>query len=218
MLGGNILKPIVLIGTFALAMAFAANDLVNFIGVPMAGYHAYQAAAATDAPLAVTMDALGEKVPTETHLLLLAGAIMAVTLWVSRKARTVTETEISLGQQEEGLERFESTLLSRGVVRMAISLMEAFRRMTPAPLREMAARRLDTSALPSGGRRGSAPFVRHAPRVGQPDGRQCRDLLRHRPTSFRCRLPTSRSWWPWAPRLPTRPGGARVPSIESPAC
>ena len=144
MLGGNILKPIVLIGTFALAMAFAANDLVNFIGVPMAGYHAYEAAAAYDAPLAAPMDALEKKVPTETHLLLLAGTIMAVTLWVSRKARTVTETEISLGQQEEGLERFESTSLSRGVVRMVVSLMETFRRLTPAPLRETAARRLDT--------------------------------------------------------------------------
>jgi hypothetical protein len=69
---------------------------------------------------------------------------MAVTLWISRKARTVTETEISLGQQEEGLERFESTSLSRGVVRMVISLMETFWRLTPTQLRKAAARRLDT--------------------------------------------------------------------------
>ncbi|MFA5516365.1 MAG: inorganic phosphate transporter, partial [Desulfuromonadales bacterium] len=62
----NILKPIVLVGTFALAMAFAANDLVNFIGVPLAGLHAYQAAMATADPLTVTMGVLGKKVQSET--------------------------------------------------------------------------------------------------------------------------------------------------------
>jgi len=144
MLGGNILKPIVLIGTFALAMAFAANDLVNFIGVPMAGYHAYEAASASDAPLSVTMEALDTKVPTETFLLLAAGAIMAVTLWLSRKARTVTDTGIDLGQQEESVERFESTFLSRRVVRTAIGVMETTKRLIPGPLRAAAARRLDT--------------------------------------------------------------------------
>jgi phosphate/sulfate permease len=145
----NILKPIVLIGTFALAMAFAANDLVNFIGVPMAGYHAYEAAMESDAPLSITMDALDKKVPAETNLLLLAGAIMAVTLWISKKARTVTETELSLGQQEEGIERFESTVLSRAVVRMAIGLLETLKRCIPRPILEMAARRLDTSIYDS---------------------------------------------------------------------
>jgi len=145
----NILKPIVLIGTFALAMAFAANDLVNFIGVPVAGYHAYEAAMESDAPLSITMNALDNKVPTETSLLLLAGAIMAVTLWGSKKARTVTETEISLGQQEEGIERFESTMLSRAVVRMVIGLLETFRRCIPRSILEMAARRLDTSVYDS---------------------------------------------------------------------
>ena len=145
----NILKPIVLIGTFALAMAFAANDLVNFIGVPMAGYHAYEAAMASDTPLSITMEALDKKVPTETPLLLLAGLIMAVTLWVSRKARTVTETELSLGQQEEGIERFESSMLARGVVRMVIVLSETVKSVIPRPVLEMAARRLDTSVYDS---------------------------------------------------------------------
>ncbi len=144
LLGWNILKPIVLIGTFALAMAFAANDLVNFIGVPMAGYHAYEAAVATDTPLTVTMDALDKKVPTETPLLLAAGIIMAITLWVSKKAKTVTETEIGLGQQEEGVERFESTLLSRIVVHRVMDFLEAAKRLIPGPLRAVAARRLDT--------------------------------------------------------------------------
>jgi len=145
----NILKPIVLIGTFALAMAFAANDLVNFIGVPMAGYHAYEAAMESDAPLSITMGALDKKVATETTFLLLAGLIMAVTLWMSKKARSVTETELSLGQQEEGIERFDSTVLARAVVRMVIGLTETVKSFIPRPVLQMAARRLDTSVYDS---------------------------------------------------------------------
>jgi len=142
----NILKPIVLVGTFALAMAFAANDLVNFIGVPMAGYNAYGVAAEAEAaglnPLTVTMGDLG-KTPTEGYLLLFAGAIMVVTLWLSKKAKTVTETEIRLGRQDEGLERFESIFLARVIVRMVSSLFETARRFIPAPIRSAIARRLD---------------------------------------------------------------------------
>ena len=141
----NIFKPVVLIGTFALAMAFAANDLVNFIGVPMAGYHAYKAAASSGAPLEITMDALGKKVPTETHLLILAGIIMIITLWVSKKARSVAETEISLGQQEEGEERFESSFFSRMIVRNVILFFDTFKRITPPPLRLKIAKRLDAT-------------------------------------------------------------------------
>jgi phosphate/sulfate permease len=144
-LGANILRPIVLIGTFALAMAFAANDLVNFIGVPMAGYHAYEAALASESPLEVTMEALDAKVQAETVFLLLAGIIMVITLWTSKKARTVTETEIGLGQQDEGIERFESTFLSRAIVRMMVGLFGTAKLLIPHSLREAAAKRLDTS-------------------------------------------------------------------------
>ena len=141
----NILKTVVLAGTFALAMAFAANDLVNFIGVPMAGYHAYRAAHATAAPLTATMGVLARKVPAETHFLLVAGLIMVVTLWLSKKARTVRETELSLGNQEEGVERFESSGLARLIVRMAISLTDVVRRGVPSPFRRAVARRFDTT-------------------------------------------------------------------------
>ncbi len=144
-LRADILKPIVLIGTFALAMAFAANDLVNFIGVPMAGFHAYEEARTSESPLTVTMDALSEKVPAETHFLLLAGVIMVLTLWLSKKARTVTETEMSLAQQDEGIERFESTFLSRRIVGMMVGFFDTARRLIPLPIRQVAARRLDTS-------------------------------------------------------------------------
>ena len=129
----NILKPIVLIGTFALAMSFAANDLVNFIGVPMAGYHAFRVAAASDSPLTMMMGALGEEVPTQTYLLLLSGLVMVLTLWFSRKARTVTETEISLGQQDEGMERFGSTFLSRFIVGMTRNTLDVEQSIGPHP-------------------------------------------------------------------------------------
>ncbi len=81
----NILKPVVLVGTFALAMAFAANDLVNFIGVPLAGLKAFTTALTSANPMTVTMEALSKAVQTQTFLLLMAGSIMVVTLWVSKK-------------------------------------------------------------------------------------------------------------------------------------
>jgi phosphate/sulfate permease len=142
----NILKPVVLAGTFALAMAFAANDLVNFIGVPLAGLHAYEAAMATADPLTATMGALGEKVQSQTYLLLLAGILMVATLWLSKKARTVTETEISLSQQDEGHERFESIFLSRAIVRLMLHLFETARVFVPRGLRSWISHRIDPQA------------------------------------------------------------------------
>jgi len=114
----NILRIVVLAGTFSLAMAFAGNDLVNFIGVPLAGFESYNAwSASTDAPENFMMTALSEKYPAQTYLLIIAGIVMVVTLWRSKKAQSVTETEVNLGRQSEGLERFSSNMLSRGIVR-----------------------------------------------------------------------------------------------------
>jgi len=138
----NILKPIVLVGTFALAMSFAANDLVNFIGVPMAGLNAYQTAIASADPLNITMDALSKKVQSQTLFLLLAGAIMVITLWLSKKTKTVTETEISLSQQDEGVERFESIWLSRSIVSMADSFFTSLKFFVPAAARQFIGHRL----------------------------------------------------------------------------
>lgn len=132
----NILKPVVLVGTFALAMAFAANDLVNFIGVPLAGLNAYQTAIASSDPLNITMVALSKKVQSHTLLLLIAGIIMVLTLWLSKKARTVTETEISLGQQEESTERFESIWISRRIVSMVHSVIVSIKNLAPLTLRK----------------------------------------------------------------------------------
>ena len=141
----NILKPIVLIGTFALAMAFAANDLVNFIGVPLAGLQAYKTAALSANPLSSTMDALGGRVQTSSILLLAAGLIMVLTLWLSKKSSTVSHTEISLGQQDEGEERFDSIFLSRVIVRMGLGFYETLRIIIPKPLRRIMTRRFDQS-------------------------------------------------------------------------
>ncbi len=142
----DILKPIVLVGTFALAMAFAGNDLVNFIGVPLAGLNAYDIASASQDPLRVTMEALQGPIQSNTFLLLIAGIIMVVTLWVSRKARTVTETELSLGRQEEGMERFGSSGLSRNIVRLSHTVFSLVNRLTPVPVRKAISRRLDSGA------------------------------------------------------------------------
>ncbi|TYO99056.1 phosphate transporter family protein [Geothermobacter ehrlichii] len=144
----NILKPIILVGTFALALAFAANDLVNFIGVPMAGLHAFKAAMASADPLHVTMGALSRKVPSETSYLLVAGAIMVATLFLSRKARSVTETTIQLSQQEEGVERFESIGLSRAIVRLVLYFSDSIRVLIPAPIRRWIGERFDTENIP----------------------------------------------------------------------
>ena len=139
----NIFKPVVLVGTFALAMAFASNDLVNFIGVPLAGLFAYRTAAVSGDPLNVTMEALSQKVQSQTSLLIMAGIIMVLTLWFSKKARTVTETEISLGQQEEGTERFESIWLSRSIVSMGGSCIDSLKSLVPRRIRKFVGRRMD---------------------------------------------------------------------------
>ncbi|MBE0644613.1 MAG: inorganic phosphate transporter [Bacteroidetes bacterium] len=141
----NVFKPIVLAGTFALAMAFAANDLVNFIGAPLAGLASYTAVADSANPLTSTMEALAEPVRANTWMLLLAGAIMAITLWVNKKARTVTATSVNLGRQSEGFERFESIAPARAIVRFVLMLFNVFALITPLSVRQKIATRFDTS-------------------------------------------------------------------------
>lgn len=117
------LKIVVFIGTFALAMAFAGNDLVNFIGVPLAGFQSLEIWSGSGvAPDAFLMNQLGEKVQTPFIFLLLAGLIMVVTLWFSGKSRKVTETEVNLGRQDAGEERFSPNFLSRFIVGGALSM------------------------------------------------------------------------------------------------
>ncbi len=127
----NILKFIVLIGTFALALAFAANDLVNFIGVPLAGLSAYTVANNFPDPTNLLMTELNQPVETNSLLLLITGLIMVVTLWFSKKARSVTKTEINLGRQSDGDERFESSALARTIVRGNVKVAQNLKRILP---------------------------------------------------------------------------------------
>ena len=117
----NIYKLIIIVGTFALALAFAGNDLVNFIGVPVAAYNAFlewsaSGLSATEFP----MDVLASKVPTNNWLLFGAGMVMVVTLWFSTKAKDVVKTSLDLSNQGETKERFQPNALSRGFVRIAM--------------------------------------------------------------------------------------------------
>ena len=119
----NVLKVVVLSGTFSLAMAFAGNDLVNFIGVPLAGLQSYEIYGASGIEAnELGMAVLGSKLQTNSWILLAAGVIMILTLWFSKKARSVTETEINLARQSVGAERFKSNLLSRMIVRFGIGI------------------------------------------------------------------------------------------------
>ncbi len=118
----NILKVIVLVGTFSLATAFASNDLVNFIGVPMAAYNSFQYYVASGlGPDEFSMAVLAKKVPTETWMLLASGLVMVLALRFSKKARSVTETELNLGRQEEGYERFGTNIFARVVVQSFVN-------------------------------------------------------------------------------------------------
>lgn len=139
----NILRITILSGTFALALAFAGNDLVNFIGVPVASFEAYTIAMdASDA--SVMMGALNENVPANFEILLLAGIIMIVTLWTSKKAMRVTETELSLAAHgDSGKEEYGSSLFSRTIVRAALNANLAIERTVPKRARLALAKRFE---------------------------------------------------------------------------
>ena len=152
----NIPKIIVMIGTFSLAMAFSGNDLVNFIGVPLAGYNSYEIwAASGTAPETFMMDGLARKVPTPTLLLLGAGLVMVITLLRSKKAKTVVQTSLDLGRQEEGSERFSSFLFSRSLVRRVSSFSELLYKVAPSGVRQSIQNQFD-----------ERPFIEQQKRLG----------------------------------------------------
>ena len=131
----NIYTLIICVGTFALALAFAGNDLVNFIGVPIAGYESFLAWSASGVSAeSFTMEILSEKVSAPTFILLGAGVIMVLTLWTSSKAKSVIKTSIDLSRQEETIERFEPNFLSRFLVRAGSAFAENFSKITPKPI------------------------------------------------------------------------------------
>lgn len=129
----NVLKIIVLMGTFSLAMAFAGNDLVNFIGVPLSGLASYQDYIANGGGDAhgFLMDSLNGPANTPIYFLIGAGVIMVVSLATSKKAKNVTKTEIGLGSQQGGDEMFGSSRISRRLVRWTLSFLNLVRGITP---------------------------------------------------------------------------------------
>ena len=128
----NILVLIIGVGTFSLAMAFAGNDLVNFIGVPIAALNSYEAwSISGEEPTLFSMGSLAKKVPSNIWLLLLAGGIMVVTLWTSSKAQNVIKTGIDLSRQGEGHEKFQPNNLSRITVRFAMFLNSGINYIIP---------------------------------------------------------------------------------------
>ena len=133
----NIYKVIIGTGTFALALAFAGNDLVNFIGVPIAAYQSYEAwvasgVAATD----FSMGVLSSKVPTPTLLLILSGGVMVLTLWLSTKAKKVMKTELDLSDQNSIKERFQPNFLSKGIVKTFQVIGTGVNAILPASVKE----------------------------------------------------------------------------------
>ena len=144
----TILLVVIAVGTFGLALAFSGNDLVNFIGVPMAAYHSYQAWATSGVEATqFSMEVLDKKVPAEPLLLFISGGIMVVTLLFSKKARTVAETEISLSRQSETHEKFEPNFVSRGIVKVATQLSKYFNAIIPMSIQENIDNRFKTPEI-----------------------------------------------------------------------
>ncbi len=140
----TVLLVVIAVGTFGLALAFSGNDLVNFIGVPMAAYHSWEAWHGTGVPATeFTMEVLDGKMPAEPFLLFIAGGIMVVTLWFSKKAKTVAETEIGLSRQGDTHEKFQPNMLSRGIVKGSTQLSKYFGTMVPDSIKEKLGRNFE---------------------------------------------------------------------------
>ncbi len=159
----NILKVTILAGTFSLALAFAGNDLVNFIGVPIAGLDSWRIAQQTGNP-DMPMDALNNPVKADTIFLIAAGAVMILTLWTSKKTQNVSDTELSLSStQDDGAEKFGSSAFSRAIVRVAVGCSRWFEDHTPKKMRTAVARRFEApSATELGEDYGQYDLIRAA--------------------------------------------------------
>ena len=148
----NILRITILSGTFALALAFAGNDLVNFIGVPVAGFDAFSIARHSG-DASMLMGALNENVPANFLVLLAAGGVMILTLWTSKKSMHVTATELSLStQSDEGSEQqYGSSLFSRTIVRAALNINAGIERVIPERMRKAISRRFEVEDIEHSG-------------------------------------------------------------------
>ena len=150
----NIFKIIVLFGTFALAMAFAGNDLVNFIGVPLAGLESYEdyVASGSGNPSTYMMSALLLPSTTSPWFLIAAGLIMTIAIFRSKKAHKVIETSVNLARQDEGDEVFSSSRIARRTVRNVLAATSVVDRCIPRRVKNWVNSRfnMEEAVLPEG--------------------------------------------------------------------
>ena len=142
----NVFKVIVLVGTFALALAFAGNDLVNFIGVPLAGYSSFidlssQSGADPDTYL---MTSLMGSAHTPWYFLVSAGLVMVIALFTSKKAHNVVKTSVDLSRQEEGEEAFGTSPVARVIVRLSSSVNSSLSNIVPDKIKRWIDARFNT--------------------------------------------------------------------------
>jgi phosphate/sulfate permease len=145
-MGVNIFRFVVLMGTFALAMAFASNDLVNFVGVPLAGLDAYRdfmAHGGEASPNTYLMGALMESATIPPSFLLIAGIVMIVALATSHKAQNVIKTSVDLSRQDEGEEMFGSSMAARSIVRFCHNNNDMIHAFVPRGVRIWVGRRFN---------------------------------------------------------------------------
>ena len=145
----DVFKVVVLLGTFALAMSFAGNDLVNFIGVPLAGFSSYQdymAAGGGDVTQHM-MGALNESAHTPVYFLAAAGIVMVISLMTSKKAHNVVKTSVDLARQDVGDEMFGSSRMARSIVRTTMNAFNSVMSITPMPVRNWVRKRFNQDEI-----------------------------------------------------------------------
>ena len=151
----NILRITILSGTFALALAFAGNDLVNFIGVPIAGLEAFTTTKAAGGDTSLLMTGLAEpaKNANNTIYIVISGIIMVLTLWTSRKAMNVSQTELSLSSagDDGGDQQFSSSVFSRALVRAAVNTSRFFEKITPVKAKNFIEKRFEWADIEHSG-------------------------------------------------------------------
>ena len=148
----NILRITILAGTFSLALAFAGNDLVNFIGVPIAGLEAFTVSQGNENMLMEALAQPSSGASNNIIYIVISGVIMVITLWTSRKAMNVSQTELSLSSADGGGEQqFSSSLFSRAVVRAAVNTSHFFDKITPAPVKDFVAKRFEWADIEHSG-------------------------------------------------------------------
>ncbi len=151
----NILRITILSGTFALALAFAGNDLVNFIGVPIAGLEAFTTTKAAGGDISLLMTGLAEPAvnSNNTIYIVISGIIMVLTLWTSRKAMNVSQTELSLTSagDDGGEQQFSSSVFSRALVRAAVNTSRFFDKITPVKVKDFVEKRFEWADIECSG-------------------------------------------------------------------